>query len=83
MVVEVGRYGRLVLPKKVRDRYGVEEGTKLIVTELKDRMELLPVKTYGNPTEALYGSVHLEESLDEPKELARDYVRGKLAKELQ
>lgn len=43
---------------------------------------LVPVKTYDKPTEALYGSVKLEEPVEEPKRVAREYIRSKLVEDL-
>jgi AbrB family looped-hinge helix DNA binding protein len=53
--VEVGKYGRIVLPKKVREKYGMDEGIRLIITKYMERVCLVPVKKYHEPTEALYG----------------------------
>ena len=80
--VEVGKYGRIVLPKEVRERYRVSEGSRLIVREREGEIVLVPVARYEKPTEALYGSVRLEKPLDEPKKVAREYVRGKLVEEM-
>jgi len=79
--VEVGRYGRLILPKHIRDLYGVHEGTRLIVAGGKGRIILLPVQTYDRPTEALYGSVSPEAPVDEPTQVAREHIRRKLSEE--
>ena len=81
MSVEVGRYGRIVLPKKIRQKYGLNEGIRLIITEYMGRVCLVPVKTHDKPTEALYGSVKLEKPIEEPKRLAREYIRKKLAED--
>jgi AbrB family looped-hinge helix DNA binding protein len=81
--VEVGRYGRIVLPKQLREKYGVQEGFRLIVTEFMGRICLVPVKTYETPTEALFGSVRLEKPLEEPKQVAKEYIRKKLAEDMQ
>ena len=67
MSVEVGKYGRIVLPKKIRQKYGMDEGFRLIVTEYIGQICLIPVKKYEKPTEALYGSVNLERDIDDPK----------------
>ena len=82
LYVEVGKYGRIVLPKQLREKYGVHEGFRLIVTEFMGRICLVPVRTYDKPTEALYGCVRLEKPIDEPKRVAREY-RKKLAEDLQ
>jgi AbrB family looped-hinge helix DNA binding protein len=81
MLVEIGRYGRLVLPKTLREKYGIEEGSKLVISGMEDRIELLPVKTYQKPTKSLYGSIRLEKPVDEPKKVARDHVRERLSEE--
>lgn len=80
--VVVGKYGRIVLPKNVRDKYGVREGFRLIVTDFNGKICLVPVKTYEKPTEALYGSVKVEKPIDEPTSFAREYIRKKLVDDL-
>jgi AbrB family looped-hinge helix DNA binding protein len=80
--VEVGKYGRIVLPKEVRERYRVSEGSRLIVREREGEIVLVPVARYERPTEALYGSVRLDKPLEEPKKVAREYVRRKLVEEM-
>ncbi|MEM2842248.1 MAG: AbrB/MazE/SpoVT family DNA-binding domain-containing protein [Thermoproteota archaeon] len=79
--VEVGKYGRIVLPKEIRDKYNVNEGSRLIIRERGGEIVLIPVRRYEKPTEALYGSVWLEKPVEEPKKAAREYVKGKLAGE--
>ena len=81
--VEIGKYGRIVLPKELRDKYGVKEGSKLIVRDYGGQIVLLPVMTYERPTEALHGSVKVEHPIEEPKEVAREHVRGRLVEELK
>ena len=80
--VEVGRYGRIVLPKEVREQYGVEEGSQLIIRRRQGEIVLIPVKSYERPTEALYGSIETEAPMDEPKRIAREHIRKKLAEDL-
>lgn len=58
--VELGKYGRIVLPKKLRQKYGIEEGYRLIITEYKGCICLIPVKKYDKPTQTLSGSVKAE-----------------------
>jgi len=83
MSVEVGRYGRIVLPKEIRERYGVEESSRLIIREREGEIILLPVRRYERPTEALYGSIKLELPVDEPKRVAREHLRRKLVEEMR
>lgn len=82
MSIEVGRYGRIILPKRLREKYGIKEGIRLIVIDFKGQIVLVPVKNYEKPTEASYGSVRLEKPLEKPKLFARDYVRKKLVEEI-
>jgi AbrB family looped-hinge helix DNA binding protein len=81
--VEVGKYGRIVLPKLLRQKYGMDEGVRLIITEYMGRVCLVPVRTHERPTEALYGSVKPDKPIEEPKRLAREYIRKKLAGDFQ
>lgn len=82
MSVEVGKYGRIVLPKEIREKYGVGEKSRLIIREREGEIVLIPVRRYDRPTEALYGSVKLEEPVEEPKQVAREYIRRKLVEEM-
>lgn len=82
MSVEVGKYGRIVLPKEIRERYGLGENSRLIIRERGGALILIPVRRYERPTEALYGSVELERPIDEPKKVAREHVRRKLVEEM-
>jgi hypothetical protein len=61
----------------------MHEGTRLIITEYMGHICLVPVKTHQKPTEALYGSVNLEKPLEDPKQLAREYIRKNLAEDFQ
>lgn len=72
-----------MLPKKIRQKYGLNEGIRLIITEYMGRVCLVPVKTHDKPAEALYGSVKLEKPIEEPKQLAREYIRRKLAEDFE
>ena len=83
MSVEVGKYGRIILPKKIRKKYGVDEGLKLIVTESMGRICLVPIRTYSKPTDALYGSIKAEIPIEEPKTFAREFIRKKLIEDMQ
>ncbi len=70
-----------MLPKNVRDKYFISEGSRLIIREREGEIVLIPVRRYDKPTEALFGSVRLEKSVDEPKKVAREHVRRKLVRE--
>ena len=82
MYVEVGKEGRIVLPKDLRERNEIEEKTRVIIRERNGEIILIPIKRYSEPTASLAGSLPLEEPVDEPKELARRYAREKALKRL-
>ena len=83
MSIEVGKYGRIVLPKKLRDKYRVKEGSRLIIRDYRGQISLTPITTYEKPTEALHNSVKAELPIEKPKETARTQVRKKLIEELK
>ena len=83
MAVEVGKYGRILLPKDLRKRYDLDEDSRLIVRERRGEIILIPVKRYKNPTGALYGSLKTETQIDDPKEYARSHIAKKLREEQQ
>lgn len=72
----------MVLPKNLREKYGVREGSRIVIREHAGNLVLIPVASYENPTEALHGSVKVTPTIEEPKKTAREYVRRKLAEEL-
>jgi len=83
MSIKVGKGGRIVLPPSVCQKYGVRVGSRLIVAELPGRICLVPIKTYEKPTQAIYGSIKVDNPLDNPKSLARDHMRQQLQKRLE
>ena len=73
--INVSFGGRVVIPKKFRDKLRIEEGDRVIV-ELRGREIMLrPKGIVENPVESLYSSVSVtpEES---PKEVSRKWVRN-------
>ena len=83
MSVVIGKEGRLVLPKELREKYGVREGSRLVIREHAGQIILIPVTTYEKPTEALHGSLKIEGTIEEPKKAAREHIRKKLIEELR
>jgi AbrB family looped-hinge helix DNA binding protein len=82
MFIEVGKEGRIVLPKNIRDRNEMEEKTRVIVRERNGEIVLIPMKRYAKPTDALLGCLILDEPLDDPKKLARRHAREKAVQRL-
>jgi AbrB family looped-hinge helix DNA binding protein len=83
MSVEIGKYGRIILPKKLREKYGLYEGVRIIVTESMGQICLTPIKIFEKPTEALYGSLKITKPIDEPKSVARELIRKKTSEDMQ
>lgn len=81
MSIHLGKEGRVVLPKKLREKLKVKQGDLFIVRENGDQIILIPVTRYRHPTEELHGSVESKTPIDEPKEYARDSLRKKVRKE--
>jgi AbrB family looped-hinge helix DNA binding protein len=73
--VEVGRSGRIVLPKEIREKYEINENSRLIIRQRQGEIILIPVKRYENPTEALSGSIKLDEPIDEPWEIIKRHLK--------
>ena len=47
-LVTVGEKGQIVIPKKMRDDLKIGRGTKLLVSEDKDKITIKPVKMSEN-----------------------------------
>jgi AbrB family looped-hinge helix DNA binding protein len=77
MHVEVGKEGRIVLPKEIREKREIEEKTRIIVRERQGEIVLIPVKRYSTPTQSLLGSVKVTIPIDDPKGLAREHATRK------
>ena len=43
-LITVGKKGQIVIPKKMRDDLKIGKGTKLLISEDKDRITIKPVK---------------------------------------
>ena len=79
--VEVGKYGRITLPKELRQRHGIRENTRLIVREHGNQIILIPVDSYEHPTDALYSSIQFTQPVDDPKAVARAHIRKRSLEE--
>ncbi len=77
MHVEVGKEGRIVLPKEIREKKEIDEKTRIIVRERQGEIVLIPVKRYTKPTQSLLGSINLIAPIDDPKRLAREHAAKK------
>ncbi len=43
-VVTIGEKGQIVIPKKIRDDFKLDKGTKLLITEDKEKITIKPIK---------------------------------------
>ncbi len=71
--IHVGKSGKIVLPKEIRDKYGIEKNS-LIVRQCKEETILVPIIKHKNPIEALSDSIHLEEPINKPWEVIRGHL---------
>jgi bifunctional DNA-binding transcriptional regulator/antitoxin component of YhaV-PrlF toxin-antitoxin module len=77
MHVEVGKEGRIVLPKEIREKKEIAEKTRIIGRERRGEIVLIPVKKYVKPTQSLLGSVKPLAPVDDPKSVAREHAMRK------
>lgn len=72
--VIVSKKGWVVIPKKIRERYGIEPGDELAVVDYAETIVLVPKK--GDPIERLRGMVKggpsLTQELLEDRRLERE-----------
>ena len=65
-VVTVGEKGQIVIPIKIRKELKIEKGTKLIVTEDKDKITIKPVKLDEKHILMLLSETSLKKTWDNP-----------------
>ena len=65
-VVTVGEKGQIVIPKKMRKELKIEKGTKLIISEDKDKITIKPVKLDEKHILMLLSETSLKKTWDNP-----------------
>ena len=65
-VITVGEKGQIVIPKKIRDLFNLSKGTKLIVSEDKDKITIKPVKLNEKHLFMLLSETSLKKTWDNP-----------------
>jgi AbrB family looped-hinge helix DNA binding protein len=71
---EIQQGGRVTIPKNLRDKYGLVEGTKVRIKDEEDRLVIeIPAKLTS-----LYGLIPTQSPSDNPKQEAREHVRKSL-----
>jgi AbrB family looped-hinge helix DNA binding protein len=74
---EVQRGGRVTIPKTIRDKYGLVEGTKV---RIKDKENQIIIEVPTKLTK-LYGLIPKSSPTDNPKQVAREQMRKSLKRE--
>ena len=65
-VITVGEKGQIVIPKKIRESLKIGKGTKLIVSEDKDKITIKPVKLDEKHMLMLLSESSLKKTWDNP-----------------
>ncbi|MCW4050822.1 MAG: AbrB/MazE/SpoVT family DNA-binding domain-containing protein [Candidatus Bathyarchaeota archaeon] len=76
---EIQRGGRVTIPKSLRDRYGLVEGTMVRIRGDEDRI-LIEVPTRLS---SLVGYIGAQEPSDDPKRTAREHARKQLFEDVE
>lgn len=82
MVAEtrVSEGGRIVIPKDVREMFGLGVGEEVIVDVEGRKIVIKPKKMVEDPVERLYGSIRVKPEAS-PKKVAREWVMKEVEKE--
>lgn len=81
MDVVLDKAGRMVLPKETRMKYGLTANSRLIIRENRGSITLIPVRRHDNPVQSLYGSISVDTPIDDPKRVARNYIKQQVEEE--
>lgn len=73
--------GRIVIPKDVREMFGLEVGEEIVINVEGKKIVLRPKKIVENPVERLYGSVKVKPE-SSPKKVAREWAMKRVVKEI-
>ena len=65
-LVTVGEKGQIVIPKKIREDLKIIKGTKLLVSEDKDKITIKPVKLDEKHILMLLSETSLKKTWDNP-----------------
>lgn len=65
-LVTLGEKGQIVIPKKMRDNLKIGKGTKLLVSEDKDKLIIKPVKMSENHLLMLLSETSLKRTWQNP-----------------
>ncbi len=65
-VITVGEKGQIVIPKKMREDFKLNKGTKLLVSEEKDKIVVKPITVDEDHFWMLVGELSLRKTWDNP-----------------
>lgn len=77
---KVSEGGRIVLPKEIREKFGVKKGESAEIEVEGKKIIIKPESVEENPVEKLYGSAKTEPE-ESPKEEAREWAKEEMEKE--
>lgn len=70
----------MVIPKDVREMFGLEIGEEIVVEVEGRKIVLRPKKMVEDPVEKLYGSIKVKPEVS-PKKVAREWATKRVMKE--
>ena len=73
-LITVGEKGQIVIPKKMRDDLKIGKGTKLLISEDKDRITIKPVKMSEKHLLMLLSETSLKKTWQNPYDERLDDV---------
>ncbi len=73
-IITVGEKGQIVIPKKIRDNFRIDKGTKLLVSEDKGRITIKPMKLDEKHMLMLLSEISLKKVWDNPHDERWDDV---------
>jgi len=76
---EIQRGGRVTIPKRLREKYGLKEGT---VVRFRARGDIIEIKP-PSQLSSLIGLVDETSPSDDPKREAREHNKNRLLKEFE
>lgn len=65
-LVTVGEKGQIVIPKKIREDFKIGKGTKLLISEDKEKITLKPAKLTEKQLLMLLSETSLKKTWDNP-----------------
>lgn len=76
----VSEGGRIVIPKGIRELFGLEVGEEVLVGVEGRKIVIQPKKIMEDPVKRLYGSIKVRPEAS-PKKVARKWVMKEVKKE--